>query len=899
MGIKKFFRKIISPVLDDSLSRQERTLYLLAFVALPAFAFAIVVTAALHFSPMQVLVRLAIWLVFFLLMLVSLKLRKTQFVIYIAATFLAFGLFPFNFFSGGGIEGGSAIWNLFALICVLYLVESKAKFVFLAGNVIILAACCALERLRPDLLMSFDKDTLFAKSVIASFIVSVMVFLLVLFQNRLFSIENERSLKQKKEIEELNLAQNRFFSSMSHEIRTPINTIVGLNEMIQRNATSEEIAQDSARVQSAGKMLLSLVNDILDISKMEAGKMEIVNEPYDTGSLLSELVNMTWFPAKEKSLEFHLSIGDGIPARLVGDETRIKQVMVNILNNAIKYTQKGVITFSVQCEKSEKDGMVDMVYTVADTGIGIKRESIPHLFEVFKRIDMEKTRYIEGTGLGLSIVKLLLDLMGGTVEVNSVYSKGSTFVVRIPQGVQGDGLVDGETIKVKHRSGKELGRVLDFIAPDARVLVVDDNESNLIVAKKLLQGTRAKIEVASSGKECLKKTQQTRYDVIFMDHLMPEMDGVECLREIRRQREGLNANTPIVALTANATSEAQALYKREGFDGILIKPITGRQLEAEFLRHLHTELIRVGSIDKIHEQYESPLAGSDHKVHVMIAVDASADIPKSLVRQLNIALLPVEVETDGGSFLDGVEIDQDGIMRYLARGGTKVSDVAQTLKSYLTIFPQWISKAQRVIYLSTSAKVVSSYPAACMAARSFDSISVFDSRQVSSGLGLLAIRAAGLASEGEEPKKILEEIEEMRERVQTSFVVNNTSYLFASGRVSKFISMTCDALMLHPVLTVIKGRLKISHIELGSSNSYWKNYLSWALREPKTIDTTVAIVTYAGIDSHRLAEIEDEVKRLADFDRVYFQKASAAITANCGPGTFGISFMRNGKIWGN
>ena len=897
MSMKKFFKKIVSPVFNNAFTRQERTFYLLATVALTAFACAIAVTAVLHFSPMQVAVRIAIWLLFFLLALFSLKLHKTKFAIYFSATFLTFVLLPFNFFSGGGIRGGCAIWNLFGLICVLYLVESNFKFVLLFGNIFIFAACCVVERFRPDMLAQFSAETLFAKSLISVYIVSVIVFLLILFQNRIYRTENETSLKQKKEIEELSQAQSRFFSSMSHEIRTPVNTIVGLNELIQRNAISQEVAEDSARVQSAGKMLLSLINDILDISKMEAGKMEIIPAPYDTGALLSDLVNMMWFPAKEKGLEFHLSIGDDIPARLVGDEARVKQVMVNLLNNAVKYTEKGNVTLSVQCEKSAKEGMVDMVYSVADTGIGIRQENIPHLFEVFKRVDIERTKSIEGTGLGLSIVQQLLDLMGGTVAVNSVYTQGSTFIVRIPQEPQGDETVDSDAIKAKHRSGKEVGRILDFTAPSAHVLVVDDNDSNRLVAQKLLRETCAQIDGAASGKECLQKTRETRYDVIFMDYLMPDMDGVECLREIRKQEEGFNANTPVVALTAEDSPDAQALYVREGFDGILIKPITGREIETEFLRHLPSERIKVGSIEKIHERYETPFVPAEHKMPLMIATDVSSDIPKELLRHFNITLLPVEIKTDSGVFIDGEEIDQDGLMHYLERGGKTVASVDQTLKSYLTVFPQWISRAQQVIYISTSSKIVSSFPAACMAARSFDSISVFDSLQTSAGLGLLVLRAAELAAEGAAPETIFEELEEMRPRVHLSCVISDTSYVLTAGRVQKFVCRVCDSLLLHPVLSVSKGRLKLASLEFGSSASYWKSYIGWALREPKTIDKSIVIVMYAGVEAHRLAEIEAEINRLVEFEHVYFQKVAASVFANCGPGTFGIAFMRNGKVW--
>ncbi|MBQ1506780.1 MAG: HAMP domain-containing histidine kinase, partial [Erysipelotrichales bacterium] len=240
--------------------------------------------------------------------------------------------------------------------------------------------------------------------------------------------------KQNKEIEGLIASQNRFFSSMSHEIRTPINTIIGLNEMILREDISDEIAEDAVNIRAAGRMLLNTVNDILDMSKFQAGDMKIVADNYNTGNMLSEIVGMLWLKAKEKNLDFHINVSPDVPAELRGDEVRIKQILMNVLNNAIKYTKEGSVTLSVECNKLE-DGTVNMIYTVKDTGKGIRKEDIPYLFTAFRRGDEEQNRYIEGTGLGLSIVKELVDLMGGRITVNSVYTKGSTFIVEIPQKV--------------------------------------------------------------------------------------------------------------------------------------------------------------------------------------------------------------------------------------------------------------------------------------------------------------------------------------------------------------------------------------------------------------------------------------------------------------------------------
>ena len=250
----------------------------------------------------------------------------------------------------------------------------------------------------------------------------------------------ETAARQHREIEMLNKAQNSFFSNMSHEIRTPINTIIGLNEMILRENVSDEVVEDAANIKAAGKLLLNLINDILDMSKFQSGRMQLLYAPYHTGDMLSDIVGMLWIRAKEKKLDFHIDVSPDIPAELVGDEVRVKQILINVINNAIKYTKEGTVSLTVQSEMKE-DKLCNMIYTVSDTGIGIKTEDIPYLFSAFKRVDENANRHIEGTGLGLSIVKQLVDLMGGKITVNSVYTKGSTFIIEIPQRVEREGRV--------------------------------------------------------------------------------------------------------------------------------------------------------------------------------------------------------------------------------------------------------------------------------------------------------------------------------------------------------------------------------------------------------------------------------------------------------------------------
>ena len=390
--------------------------------------------------------------------------------------------------------------------------------------------------------------------------VGFVASILILFLNKLYEDENKLSIRQKKEIEELNRAENHFFSSMSHEIRTPINTIIGLNEIILRGDIPEDVAENARNIQGASKMLLTLINDILDLSKIKSGKMEIVNVSYETGAVFSEIVNMIWIKAKEKGLEFKLHVDPSIPSMLCGDEVRIKQVLINLLNNAVKYTKEGSVTLSVRCERLTLN-RVRVWYTVEDTGQGVKKENIPYIFNAFKRVDEEKNRHIEGTGLGLSIVQQLVELMGGEISVNSVYTKGSKFIVMLEQDIIDDSELGTFTLSSRTRVHNGEQYKQSFEAPDSHILVVDDNEMNLMVVCKLLSETKMQIDTALSGAECLQLTQNQHYDCILMDHLMPEMDGIQCFHKLRSQPGGLCQGVPVIALTANAGSDNQQLYQ--------------------------------------------------------------------------------------------------------------------------------------------------------------------------------------------------------------------------------------------------------------------------------------------------------------------------------------------------
>lgn len=384
-------------------------------------------------------------------------------------------------------------------------------------------------------------------------------------------------------------AKSSFLANMSHEIRTPINAVLGMNEMILREAQDEEIRGYAQNIQSAGTALLSLINDILDISKIESGKMELMPEKYQLGGLLYDILLVVQPRVENKGLQLVLDIDENIPNELYGDEVRIRQIITNILTNAVKYTEKGSVTLRVKMEKKDERHIILKV-AVKDTGIGIK-ESKEVLFASFQRGGDLRAHHIEGTGLGLSITQQLLEMMGSDLEMESIYGKGSVFSFELVQTVVSEEPMGNLNDLYQKRLLQEQKYRESFRAPDAHVLVVDDNVMNQKVVKSLLKQTLVQIDTAADGAGCLEKCARNRYDLILMDHLMPHMDGVEAFHHLRADKQGLNYKTPVIILTANAVAGMKQQYLEEGFNGFLSKPVQAPLLEETLKRYLPEELV--------------------------------------------------------------------------------------------------------------------------------------------------------------------------------------------------------------------------------------------------------------------------------------------------------------------
>ncbi len=591
--IKKMIAKVKGYLDDPNLDVKYKSFILLSLIALIGIFLACVSGLLLGQSIFAFLSNFTEFILFSCIVAYAIYFNKLDLAMYIISSFLVFVFLPLAFFTSGGAAGGTPVWFMFATLYILLVLRGKTEVFFLSAQCVVTAVCWWLGYMHPEWIVEFSREDAYVDSIFTLLIVGVIMAILLGFQTALFRRENGRVRAQNKQIESLNRSQNLFFSMMSHEIRTPINSIIGLNEVILRSDdASDEIIRDATNIQGAGRMLLTLINDILDFSKIEAGRMDIVPVEYRVSDMVCEIVNMIWLRAKEKGLSFEADAAPDMPAALYGDEVRIKQIMINLLGNAVKYTASGTVRLRVRAEKTDDVNKVTLVISVSDTGMGIKEDALPELFDAFKRIDQQKNRKIEGTGLGLAIVKQLVDLMGGEIRVDSTYGKGTIFTVCLPQKVT-DPVPLGEIdLREQAVSAQKYERL--FTAPDASILIVDDNDMNLKVEQKLLADTLVTVDTVMSGAEALKKTTQVHYDLILMDHFMPGMDGIECLKAIRGQIDGLCSGTPVVILTANAGAENRALYDASGFAGYLTKPVSGRQLEEVLLKHIPAGKIKSG-----------------------------------------------------------------------------------------------------------------------------------------------------------------------------------------------------------------------------------------------------------------------------------------------------------------
>ena len=547
--------------------------------------------------------------------------------------------FVFFLYTGG--TEGSSIFLFFVAIPVVFYFFNLVYGAYFCTVFFVLMMIYFNSPLRD---LGFQFPDVYYTRLPMMYLASVIMCAVAQYEVVKAKIKQEDALEAARQASE---AKTDFLANTSHEIRTPINAVLGMNEMILREtdkmdripdsdaeafrASVKKIRNYSGNVDSAGSNLLAIINDILDFTKIEEGRMDIVPTEYQLSSVLNDVSNMIYFKAKQKNLVFVTEVDRTLPDNLYGDVVRVRQIITNILNNAVKYTDEGSVSLTVTGDITGKteDGkpVLELVVSVTDTGIGINEQDIGKLFGKFERVDLEKNSNKEGTGLGLAITKMLLDMMGGTVKVKSEYGKGSTFTVTVPQTVLSNEPVGNFKEKFENALDRKKSYHESFRAPSARVLIVDDTRMNLIVATEFLKDTLISIDTAGGGREAIKLALANHYDVILMDQRMPEMDGVETLHEIKKHTEGPNINTPVICLTADAVVGARNRYLSKGFTDYLTKPIDSVYLETMLKKYIPAD--KIEAVEYVEDTAAPAVPSSDNQIfeHLRKAgVDTSAGI---------------------------------------------------------------------------------------------------------------------------------------------------------------------------------------------------------------------------------------------------------------------------------
>ena len=607
--IFEFMETKMSALFGENIEVRSRLLNLILLASIVLMIPAGVITI-INDGKFENLVPIIITMVLFSICLfVSIKGYNTQAATAVLALVGNGILMPYMYMVNGGFRSGMVAWLVLGLIIDFLVLRGWLCIIIVVINLLSIGWIVLLEDVKPYLVVRMASEHAEIVDNLQSLIlVSLAIGIIFKFQSYIYEEQHKR-LEQKEielrkameEVEQANKAKTDFLANMSHEIRTPINVIIGMNEMIERECKDEAVLEYASNVESASGTLLALVNDILDLSKIESGKMEIIPNEFNLTDLATDCYQSAMARLSEKNVLFEIQNDNNLPVSLYADEMRIKQVINNLLTNAIKYTESGKIVLKFDFVNNG-DNRGDLKISVSDTGSGIKPEDLEKLFEKFRRVDEKKNKKIEGTGLGLNITKNFVNLMDGEISVSSTYGEGSTFFVSLPvklidETPCGNLMEHAKSRKVKKKVYKAL-----FKAPNARILSVDDVKMNQDVLCMLLKDTEVKIDRAYSAREAISLVRVNSYDLILMDHMMPEMDGVEAFKYMQAMKNHGIEDIPVIILTANAIAGAAKEYLEQGFSDYLSKPIDGRELEGMLKKHLPQGLLTDITSDEDEEQ---------------------------------------------------------------------------------------------------------------------------------------------------------------------------------------------------------------------------------------------------------------------------------------------------------
>jgi len=824
------------------------------------------------------------------------KYRKYELAAKVLGFIIIVIIFPIMFIANDGVNSGSTIWLALGLWYIFIMFRGRTLAIFLIMTILADGAAYLLGYFHPEILIPMtSRQSVYIDSFFSLIVVSFIGGITFQIHVRIFEKEHELNLKQKEELKQSSESKDIFFANMSHEIRTPINAIMGLNELVLRYSEQEEVQECAQDIQIASNMLLNQVNDILDLSQMELHKMHLVPVNYQIKEVVSDLVELIRVQTDKKNLDLYVDIDKNLPQIINGDEKRLKQILLNILDNAVKYTEEGSVTLSVMGEEYTEDS-VKLNIKVADTGIGIRKENLDGLYDAFNRYDEARNKRILGTGLGLAITKQLVDMMEGEILVDSIYRKGTIFTITVTQKI-----IDASPIGDTEYQGKIIETKAEykplFEAPEARILIVDDSNMNRMVASRLLTATKVVIDTASSGAECLEMTKQKFYHVILLDYLMPDMNGLETLRAIRGQENGLCRESAVISVTANAISGARQIYMEQGFDGYVEKPIQGKLLENEILQFIPADIIE-------YREDESVSAESVEQIHrlsqrkrkrIYITTDCTCDIPQELLEKYDIKLMYLYIKTPNGRFADTREIDSDSIAQYLTLERCDAYGDKVSVEEFEEFFAEALTQADEVIHISLASKVGKSHGVALEAAKGFDHVHVIDSGQISCGQGLVVLYAAKLATEGKTAIEVCREVDKMKNHVHTSFIMPSADIFYQTGRTSAMVAKLCRIFQLHPYAGLKQRKVVLYTLLMGNLVKAWRHGIFWSFRNKKKINTDIVFITHVGCSVKQQEWVKKEILKQVPFEKVIVNKTSFTTACSVGMETIGYAYYTQPK----